>query len=287
MAYQFMKDLFQQEVYKDKWLLILGIPIITLLIQHIGLSWETIQSYIQESYYWHNLLFNFCMTFLALLINRALISWLDQKLPYRLLLKKRIVVQLLISLSLIIIVTETLAYLYVKVWAKADYWEGRFNTDMPLTIILIILINLIYIGFYLQYESKNKATKIAVREEEVLEKSFEVSLGNKKLLLKPNEAIFFSSKSKITQVHTLEGKRYLVNQSLKQVYNSLNDSHFFQANRQFIINRSIVKGYQKLPNRKIELILKPEVLIDESIHISKEKSPVFLKWLEEHTSKVE
>ncbi|MEM8528538.1 MAG: LytTR family DNA-binding domain-containing protein [Bacteroidota bacterium] len=278
-----MDKLFRQEIYKDKWLLIVGIPVITLLIQHIGLSWETIQWYVKENFYLHNICFNFCTIFLAFIINRALIHQLDQKLPYRPKFKKRVIVQLSLSLGLIITITEILAYLYVKVWAEGEYWEGRFSTDFPVTIILIILLNLIYIGFYLQYESQRKPVKIIVEKEtktELPTKSIEASIGNKKFLFQPEEIAFFSSKNKITQVYTLEGKRYLSNQSLKQVYQSLDSHQFFQANRQFIVNRTIIKGYQKLPNRKTELLLNSLASVDESILISKEKSPVFLKWLE-------
>ena len=181
-----MNSLFRQEIYKDKWLVIICIPLITFLIQHVGLSWAEIKEYTKENYYWNNLIFNATMVILSLTINRFIINHLDQHHSFRPNFRKRIILQIGISLITILSITEFLAYLYVKVWAKADYWEARFSTDFPLSIILIILLNLIYIGFFLNHESKIKSSNSFVPQQKMptnQQKVLEVQLGNKTFLL--------------------------------------------------------------------------------------------------------
>ena len=75
--------LVQQYPYADKWLWLLGIPLITLSIQHIGVDTATLRVYIQDTTYWQNLFFNGLMTTLALMIHKLIVLELDQHLLFQ------------------------------------------------------------------------------------------------------------------------------------------------------------------------------------------------------------
>ena len=95
---------------------------------------------------------------------------------------------------------------------------------------------------------KKKNSNHPDRQKETIEepqmKPLEVETGNKKILILPAEIGLLFSKNKITRVQTLNGKRYIFNQPLKQTGEMLDNRDFFQANRQVIINRN---HYQRLP----------------------------------------
>jgi two-component system response regulator LytT len=77
---------------------------------------------------------------------------------------------------------------------------------------------------------------------------------------------------------TLEGKRYFLNQTLDEIEKSINPQIFFRANRQFIINRTVILTIENYFTRR--LLLKLSTPTSEDIIISKIKSPLFLKWIE-------
>ncbi|MCB0644384.1 MAG: LytTR family transcriptional regulator [Phaeodactylibacter sp.] len=271
-----MKELFRQEIYKDKWMLLIGIPLISLLMQHVGLSWETTKAWVKEAAYWSTLAYNLLGVTLILFCNKALILWLDRRLPYQPRLKRRISLQLILSLLLTLTIGELHSYLYIYAWNDGATWESQYTTDLPFAVLITILLNLIYIGFYLQYSSRSKP---AVPPEGEAPTTLEVSLGNKKLLLRRQDIALFAHQDKLTQVYTFDGKRYLSGLSLKQVGEQLGPPHFFQANRQVILNRKAVQGFQKLPSRKLEIILQPDGLFAAPIQVSKEKATRFQEWL--------
>jgi len=272
-----MKSLFDQTMYKDKWLLLIGIPLITLLMQHIGLSWTTIKSWVQHEAYFPTLLYNLLGVAVIFLASKWLFLQLDRRLPYRPHFRKRFFIQLGLLLLLVLTIGELHSYLYIYFWNNGEGWESRYITDLPFTILLTLLLNFVYIGFFLHYESRQEPKALPSEMEK--SESLEVSLGSKNILLEQEEIALLFSQNKLTLVLTLQGKRFVYNDSLKQATQHLNAAHFFQANRQVVVNRTVVKGYTRLPSRKLELLLEPASLLDDPVRVSKAKSPRFLDWL--------
>jgi two-component system response regulator LytT len=74
------------------------------------------------------------------------------------------------------------------------------------------------------------------------------------------------------------GKSFPINESLEDI-EQMELPFLFRANRQFLINRKAVKEATQHFARK--LIVNLNVPFSEQISISKEKAPVFLKWLQD------
>lgn len=79
-------------------------------------------------------------------------------------------------------------------------------------------------------------------------------------------------------LQTLEGKKYFINQTLDEIENTVNPHVFFRANRQFIINRTALLTIENYFTRR--LLVKLTIPTSEDIIVSKTKSPLLLKWIE-------
>lgn len=75
---------------------------------------------------------------------------------------------------------------------------------------------------------------------------------------------------------TFNNENYVVNKSLDEL-ELLFGEQFYRANRQFIVNREVVKDVTTFLNRKYAVNL--TVDFSEKIMVSKEKMTSFLKWL--------
>ena len=79
-----------------------------------------------------------------------------------------------------------------------------------------------------------------------------------------------------TFVHTFDQKRYLVSQKLDQL-ETMCDTNFYRANRQFLVNRAAIRDASQYFNRKLLLNLKFD--FKEKITVGKVKVTDFLGWL--------
>ncbi len=110
-------------------------------------------------------------------------------------------------------------------------------------------------------------------------KRFMVTVGNKVKIINAPEVAFFSFDSKITFIHTIEGKRYPVDTSLKQLQLSLPHQDFFRVNRQYLISRQAVQELQYYSATRIKVYLSPEP--QEDVFVARDKIGVFKRWLAE------
>lgn len=79
-------------------------------------------------------------------------------------------------------------------------------------------------------------------------------------------------------LQTFDNKKYFISQTLDEIENTVNPQLFFKANRQFIINRAAILNIENYYTRR--LLVKLSMPTSEFIIISKTKSPLLLKWIE-------
>lgn len=103
-------------------------------------------------------------------------------------------------------------------------------------------------------------------------------LENIPLLL--SDVVLFYTENKIVYVVDRNGKKYLLDKNLSELEEELDDTYFFRANRQYIINIRYVKGFKSYEKVKLYVDLSiPELHHD--IIISQETAPEFRKWIYE------
>lgn len=87
---------------------------------------------------------------------------------------------------------------------------------------------------------------------------------------------FYTLNEKVS-VWTSDGKQHPVDRNLDALIEQLDDTLFFRANRQFIISRKAIMDIDMWYGSRLSVNLL--ISVPERIVISKNKSPVFKKWL--------
>lgn len=82
----------------------------------------------------------------------------------------------------------------------------------------------------------------------------------------------------ITYIIRKDGKRFTANDSLDQIYSSIDNKLFFRANRQIIVSIYAIDKIIKFGNNSLKIETKPTSEID--IIIGKNKASAFKQWLD-------
>ena len=102
-------------------------------------------------------------------------------------------------------------------------------------------------------------------------------LRNELLPIATEEIAYIYTENTITYVMDVHGKRSTTNSSLDELYNSLDSSFFYRANRQFIIAIASIEKIIRYGNNQLKLVVNPNSEID--IIIGKNKASEFKQWL--------
>ena len=81
-------------------------------------------------------------------------------------------------------------------------------------------------------------------------------------------------------VCTSENKKYFLDQSLDSVEKTLPPEFFFRLNRQLIVHRNIIKGFERAENSKLNILLKPTQHLPADAIVSRIKAPAFKVWFQ-------
>lgn len=109
-------------------------------------------------------------------------------------------------------------------------------------------------------------------------KSFLVFKNHKYSTIPTGQIAFIHIRYDSATIMTFDGQEYALDQSLDQVQALLSPKQFFRLNRQYLINFSAVKEVEHYFARK--LLVKLVIPSPEKLLIGKEKTSIFLNWLE-------
>lgn len=115
----------------------------------------------------------------------------------------------------------------------------------------------------LKYNLLGKATSIIVHQ------------GEKMIPINGNDIALFFIEHDGVFAYTFEQKKYLINQNLDNLEKSF--PNYFRANRQFLLNRKVVKDASQYFSRK--MIVNLNIPFKEQIVIGKLKVTDFIQWL--------
>lgn len=109
-------------------------------------------------------------------------------------------------------------------------------------------------------------------------KSFLVFKNNKYTTIQTDQIAFIYIRNDSSTIMTFQGQEYAIIQSMDQVQALLSAKQFFRLNRQYLINFTAVKEVEHYFARK--LFVKLVIASPDKLLIGKEKTSVFLSWLE-------
>ncbi|HVG40017.1 MAG TPA: LytTR family DNA-binding domain-containing protein [Chitinophagaceae bacterium] len=107
-----------------------------------------------------------------------------------------------------------------------------------------------------------------------------VKRGLDHIFLHLDDVVLFYTENKVVFVVDKNGKKYLVDKNLGDLEMELDETIFFRANRQYLVNINYIKGYKTYERVKLQADLTINNT-DHCIVISQETAPHFKKWLYE------
>ncbi len=214
--------------------------------------------------------------YLAWLIVRKLIFWLDRIFPFGPKPTKRILIQLVSTtfagLSFIILTTEIVSWI-----AKGRPAISEFYTmDVFIIGIWFLVINGIYIGLFYYHTLQEIQEEKALVQPEF--RGIQVKSGNRELLIPEAELAAMMIDEEYLLLYTIHGKKYFLDESLDFWEKNLPETNFFRLNRQTIIHRQILIGFKKLDHGKLDAQIDSKYNFDLELGISRAKAPSFRKW---------
>lgn len=105
-----------------------------------------------------------------------------------------------------------------------------------------------------------------------------VKKDNENIVLPLMDIVLLYIENRIVFVTDKFSRKYYFSTSLSEVEKDLDETIFFRANRQVIVNINYIKGFTTFECNKIKVAL---ILpcVEPEIIISQETAPLFKKWL--------
>jgi hypothetical protein len=221
---------------------------------------------------------NILHTWLTLLTAYYLYNWL-LSLAFKRWIMNRLIkwVWVLSGISLLILayvaITEIVYYkLYYNITSlKAE--TTFFEFDMPVALIVLIIGSL-YFHQKFFHISIQPGGQIGL--ESAIIKAHK---GKEVLLIGEDDILLLYSLNGIVWLINSNLEKLITDYTLDGILNELNPNHFFRVNRQVIISRKCVKGFERLNYQKIQVKISDDLTPEQSLIVSKYNAPNFKKWL--------
>ncbi|WP_394751170.1 LytR/AlgR family response regulator transcription factor [Spongiimicrobium salis] len=126
-------------------------------------------------------------------------------------------------------------------------------------------------------DEKSKSDTNTTIEKEKGKKRILTYLRNELLPVSTDDIAYIYTENTITYVVQTNGKRSTANNSLDELFSSLDSSIFYRANRQFIIAISSIEKIIRYGNSQLKILVIPKSEVD--IIIGKNKASEFKQWL--------
>ena len=92
-----------------------------------------------------------------------------------------------------------------------------------------------------------------------------------------SDIAYFYSEEGVSLFRTRSNQKFSVDYTLDELESMLDPSHFFRANRQFIVDINSVQQIHPYFNNKLKLSLRPTT--DDEVLVSRERATEFKKWM--------
>lgn len=301
--------------YRDFWLR-LGLSVL-LAFFFVFLGSDSLIDTIEGKYLVADLLSGFCLTFITTSLINVITAFLDEQYPWSKYLTTRLVYQFIAAVVIpaIFVLAFMYTYLIVMLGFKKEELDFFFKTEFPISILFIIFWNVVYVGYFFYRESKKsngellalkqqlytlqnvktgfdviptlpEASIVETKEEEanftesgtINRIKILVAVSGSKNIPIPVETIaYFYKDGNYTSLKTFQSETYLLNHSLDELMKLLEETLFFRANRQFIINLKACHYFTNEENGKLEVYLIP--VYEDGVIISQKRAPAFKEWL--------
>ena len=252
----------------------------SLVIAHIIVAmgsdnWAEMMS--GRGYYFY-MLIAFVSVFIVFEYVDRMTHYLDTRWPWRDGLLLRILLQVLLVVALPAMLAIVITFVqWHFVYDQNLIRHGYFAVEFPVTVLLIVIVNLAFIIHYLVTEVRNTEDQV-LRDKLWPGPSVVLARkGNKNIPIPVSETAYLSLRNGVIFITTTDGTDLMLSDNLDFYEKSLSEQTFFRANRQTIIHRMACKSFRNVENGKIEVQLQPDTV--PSVIVSQKKAAAFRKWI--------
>ena len=283
---------FQAVRYPDRWLRLVGIPLLTILSRHIG-DPTPLYDLLRKQDYYFDLLAGLVVTTLVWEINRRLIRYFDRRYFWVQDTFRRFIIQSLVNLGLSAIILTMTIVLYNNVLMQRGPTYNihfLFVIDLPLGLIFVVGINAVYaiINIVQTYEEQLRDLRRQLAEArnrppqteagKTVKKNLVVSKGSAMVPLPTDEIAYIYKVNDYNFVKTFENQEYMVEHTLDQLSQMLSEAEFYRINRQMIANIEAIRQVQQKEQGGFVLRLTPQFA--DEVTVSKKKAAEFKAWID-------
>lgn len=108
-------------------------------------------------------------------------------------------------------------------------------------------------------------------------KRFTVKIGQHLKMIGVETIECFYSENKATQIHTIDNRNYLIEDTLDTLENNLNPELFFRVSRKYFVNINAIKDIISYSNNRLKIIL--NTFTESEIIVSRERVKDFKNWI--------
>jgi hypothetical protein len=300
--------------YRDFWLRLWLSVILALFFVFLGS--DSISDTVSGKYFVADLISGFSLTFISTSLINFITAFLDEQYPWNKYFATRLMYQFVAAVLIPAVFVLAFMYTYLIVMLGFKKEEVQFfNTEFPISVLFIIFWNVVYVGYFFYRETKKKNRELLSLKEQLFTlqnvktgtgviptlpetgipetKEDETDFtepgntikirilvavsGNKNIPIPVETIAYFYKDGNYTTLKTFQSETYLLNHSLDELMKLLEESLFFRANRQFILNLKACHYFTNEENGKLEVHLIPGY--DDGVIVSQKRAPAFKEWL--------
>ncbi|MBR9756514.1 MAG: response regulator transcription factor [Algicola sp.] len=113
--------------------------------------------------------------------------------------------------------------------------------------------------------------------ERVYKERFSVKIGQHLKLINVSDVECVFSQNKGTYLHTIEGRNYLIDNTLEELESQLKPNQFYRVNRTFYVNINAIKDMVSYTNSRLQIMLNN--YNEQDIIVARERVKDFKSWL--------
>ncbi len=208
-----------------------------------------------------------------------IIVYLDRKYPYKEDVLKRLLIQLVTTLSAAIAIIIGLTFIINYCATDSPLPVSFYKYDIVIISIWFFAVNGIYTGLYF-YREWQQAEQRRIEENKIRLDGFKVRMGKQELLLSFAEIAGFWVDGEYVGCCTVTNRKYIVDQSIDRLEKNLPGSFFFRLNRQFLVHRQSIAGFERGENGKLNVQIKPSQHLSPTVTVSRTKASDFREWFQ-------
>ncbi len=204
---------------------------------------------------------------------RTLILYLDRVYPYEKGILRRIILQTITTTFLGLLIISVLTEL-TSLIARGELVNRNFYTNALFIIsIWFFVVNGIYVMLHFYHKWRGFQ-----EQERLIKEGLRVKVGNKDIRLLMDDILGVKVEGEYIVIVDQKKNKYYLDDSLNDMEKKLPPSYFFRLNRQFILHRQAITGFNRLDHGKISAILSISSDFPDQITVSREKAATFKRW---------